>query len=382
MHTIYCIFLILQIRREAHYDDRQSPAIVLNAMYNDYSKHQPMLYALLIYDGFKSGECVPLQYWRANSWLEEVHKEYYVSRLMKLELGTLKTKLPQYVSVTEDSNCKTCLSDLIPVKNNKNEKQYTFGVCVHQGLYGSVEPQKVMEWIEVHRLLGAEVITIYFQDDLVDVYRAIEPYVKEGIVEVLQWRLREPVIRGYTRSHGQSGTIDECAYRNLYKVKYLAMYDIDEFFIPQYDMITWHDMFKKIGELIHLDMYASYAFYNTYFFDSDEHLPEAKLLKAMCPKISMPLLVKRTTRAADPETYDGPKIFFQLQAYEAGQVHFVMVWTEGYKQCYIVPVDVGLSHHYRSTIMSKYYREMVSSVTVMSKYAETLLLALEKRKCL
>ena len=341
-----------------------------------------MLYALLIYEGFKTGECILLKYWRANSWLAEAHQEYYVNRMLRIDLDTLKTKLPQYVSVTEDSNCNTCLSDLIPIKNNKGTKQYKFGVCLHKGLFGSIEPQKVIEWIEVHRILGAEVITIYLQDDLVEVYNAIEPYIKDGTVEVLEWRLREPVIRGYTRDYGQSGTINECAYRNLYKVKYLAMYDIDEFIIPQSDMITWQEMFTNIEKLVQLDKYASYVLYNTNFLDSDKHLPEAELLNSMCPKLSMPLFVKRTDRDAHPQDFRSPKLFYQLHAFETGQVHFVRVWRKGYEQQYYVPADIGLTHHYRSWTESDVKdREVLHDANVMSKYAKAVLQALEKRIC-
>ena len=58
-------------------------------------------------------------------------------------------------------------------------------------------------------------------------------------------------------------------------------------------MITWDDMFKKMGELINLDKYTSYNFYNAYFMDNGKSitLPEAKLLDKMC-KCPVPLFVK------------------------------------------------------------------------------------------
>ena len=41
------------------------------------------------------------------------------------------------------------------------------------------------------------------------------------------------VIPGYTKDWGQSVVITECVYRNMYRVKYLGLYDIDEYIVPQ-----------------------------------------------------------------------------------------------------------------------------------------------------
>ena len=341
----------------------------------------------MIYHGFEVGECLPLPYWRSSGWLNEVRGEYYVTRLMRIDLDTLAVKLPLYVSVTEDSSCRTCLSDLIPVKDNKITKKYTFGACLHDSLYNFHKPQTVIEWIEVHLLLGAEIINIYLQDDLVDVYNAIEPYVKEGLVEVIDWRLKEPIIKGYTRANGQRGVINECLYKNLYSVKYMSFCDVDEYIIPQSDMMTWHDMFKKMRELINLDEYASYTFYNAYFMNNDKSLklPEAKLLDTMCSKVSAPLFIERTTRIAHPEHawHNVPKNIFQLWAVESGNVHMVEMMRKEYKRQYKVPIDVGLSHHYRPYIPQKFVQNLglLHNVTVMSKYAQAVLLNIDKRIC-
>ena len=306
---------------------------------------------------------------------------------MRIGLNTLENELPLYVSVTEDSSCRTCLSDLIPVKDNKITKKYKFGACLHQALFNFHKPQYLLEWIEVHRLLGAEVINIYFQDDLADVYNAIEHYVKEGIVEVFDWRLREPVIHGFTYTYGQQSVATECLYRNLYNVKYMSFHDVDEYIIPQSSMMTWDDMFKKMGELINLDKYASYNFYNAYFMDNDKSitLPEAKLLDKMCPKVSMPLFVKRTSRLAHPDYawHRVPKNIIQLWAVESLQVHHTDTARKGYEKEYKVPVDVGLSHHYRSYVPERYtmFLSVLHNVTVMSKYAQTVLLNISRRMC-
>ena len=342
------------------------------------------MYALLIYDGFEIGLCLKLSYWSTIGTLQERRGEYYGTRLLRLELKAFKTKLPKYMSVTEDSKCKKCLSDLIPVEDTRNRvtKNYTFGACLHNALYNAVDPQRVMEWIEVQRLLGAETITIYFQDDLEDVYNAILPYVREGIIEVYNWGLRPPVIKGDTRAHAQRSVINECVYRNLYSTKYMVLCDIDEYIIPQSDMMTWHDMLKQMGNLTNLDHYASYSFYNTRFFDSKEHLPEAKLLSRMCSNISIPLWVNRTDRLVHPEIEINLKTIYQLQGVKSGNVHNVNTWRKGYMKRYQVPTDVGLLHHYRigpSDMNLKY--ETLHNVTIMSKYAKTVLSRLEKRIC-
>lgn len=48
-------------------------------------------------------------------------------------------------------------------------------------------------------------------------YTIMTPSIKEGIVEVLYWNFKPPLISSYTtKDWGQTGTIKECIYRNLY----------------------------------------------------------------------------------------------------------------------------------------------------------------------
>ena len=43
------------------------------------------------------------------------------------------------------------------------------------------------------------------------------PYIKEGIVEVLDLNFKPPLISSYTtKDWGQAGTVNECIYHNLY----------------------------------------------------------------------------------------------------------------------------------------------------------------------
>ena len=106
------------------------------------------------------------------------------------------------------------------------------------------------------------------------------------------------VIPGYTKDWGQSVVITECVYRNMYRVKYLGLYDIDEYIVPQ--------KVKTILELIYSIEFrskracnaSSYSFENVYYYDRERLLPELSQssLLTECPGMKLPRYYTFTLR--------------------------------------------------------------------------------------
>lgn len=91
-------------------------------------------------------------------------------------------------------------------------------------------------------------------------------YVKKGTVEVVQnWGkgLPEHSILHIT-SDSPLININECVYRNMYRVKYLVFTDLDEFIVPR-KSFGWPGM-MKIENL----KYDTYLFRHSYFLGNDQ----------------------------------------------------------------------------------------------------------------
>ena len=102
-------------------------------------------------------------------------------------------------------------------------------MCLHQHLYDIKDPPILLYWIEFYLVLG-----IYFQNVPEIFYEIMNPCINEGLVAILDWKLKPPVLSGTDITWCQSALINDCIYHNMYRVKYPALMDMDEFVIPQY----------------------------------------------------------------------------------------------------------------------------------------------------
>ena len=131
----------MQIRRLAYYDTRDisNIGIVLISLHDDRKKVKPAVYALLTYStGNKL--CLPLKYWIQSGNVNKATKEDYVNYILRTR-GPVK-EMPLKVSVTNDTKCQTSLSVDIPViGEQQNTNVFTYGVCLHKGLFWLDEPQ-------------------------------------------------------------------------------------------------------------------------------------------------------------------------------------------------------------------------------------------------
>ena len=82
-------------------------------------------------------------------------------------------KFPQLI------DCKE-LSDTIPIKNNRTDKTYTYGVCLHKGLYKLKEPEILVHWVKLNLAFGVEITTIYLQNVSKSYNCMVIPYIERN----------------------------------------------------------------------------------------------------------------------------------------------------------------------------------------------------------
>ena len=75
--------------------------------------------------------------------------------------------------------CKE-LSDTIPIKDNRTDKTYTYGVCLHKDLYKLKEPKMLVHWVKLNLAFEVEIITIYLQNVSESYYSMVIPYIERN----------------------------------------------------------------------------------------------------------------------------------------------------------------------------------------------------------
>ena len=197
---------------------------------------------------------------------------------IKTTFGSLKA--PDSVSLTLDL-CTKLMNNLRVINERPKEKK-KFAVCV-KGLDFLHEDLSVrlVEWIELLNILGAEKIFLYDLEVHPNISKAIKYYVKKGLVELTKLTLpgEQPNLPGFrhlylknkltNKRQNELIPYNDCLYRNLYSYKYLALLDIDEIIMPlKYE--NWSSLMEEVEQIsfkTRNQTKASYNVRNAYFLD-------------------------------------------------------------------------------------------------------------------
>ena len=191
---------------------------------------------------------------------------------------------PASVSMVEKS-CDTPSNNL-RVIYNKPERKKDFAVCV-KGLDFLHEDLSVrlVEWIELISLLGADKIFFYQLQVHPNVTKILDHYQRLGMVHVTPLTLPggQPNVPAFqhmyltkkTNHKRQNELIpyNDCLYKHMYEYEYIALLDVDEVIMPVKDA-TWQDLMKRVLEKalkIRNETRASYNVRNVYFLDDLLH---------------------------------------------------------------------------------------------------------------
>jgi len=120
------------------------------------------------------------------------------------------------------------------------------GLCV-QVAFGDLSPVRLVEWFELQRLLGVELIGVYaaptVSERALDVFRRYAA-ADDGLVELRWTNYMGPVTsEQFNVSNSNqylllgSPVINDCIYRHMYSFRYIGVYDFDEVCLKTYNVM-------------------------------------------------------------------------------------------------------------------------------------------------
>lgn len=101
--------------------------------------------------------------------------------------------------------------------------KYEFGVCA---IFQDEAPY-LREWIEYHKVVGAEHFYLYNNESNDNYLEVLAPYLAEGTVELVDW------IEPDFQFSGQKNAYWNAIQKSQGQVKWLAVIDIDEYLVPK-----------------------------------------------------------------------------------------------------------------------------------------------------
>ncbi|GJQ81775.1 hypothetical protein Trydic_g320 [Trypoxylus dichotomus] len=142
--------------------------------------------------------------------------------------------VPTAVSVV--AKVRQTPSNILAVVNNLNETKPAskMGVCVKALHFDYNKALQLLEFIELHRILGVDHFTFYNHTVGPQVACLLEHYINTGLVTLLPWQLNM-ISQKEIRTEGLFAALNDCLYRSMYKYSHVILIDLDEFIIPRHN---------------------------------------------------------------------------------------------------------------------------------------------------
>ena len=328
----------------AYFDDRQKPQLLLIGAHRG---RQHSLFCQVFYDiGEKA--CLPITVKHYTGDKSVDHVDFHPYRYICL----LQRKIaPVFVLVFADQECTVTWGNqtLIPVASERPKNRKRFGLCVGSPVFRRTNVEEIVHVIEGNRVLGSEWFTIYIQDTAVDTVRALKSVYEElGQGEVIDtWASEgEPSPWFY---NGQILALNDCLYRNMFRVQYLVTTDLDELIVPERSL-SWHQMMAEIdvsGE------YGAFRFRHRTYVPSNEFqistLVSANVSQCSDGRVlTVPRCLEYNKKATPilPSKRRCKHILKPTFVNSIG-IHHVSEFHVGKLRFLLVPIEIGLLRHYR-----------------------------------
>ena len=331
----------------AFYDDRPKgghlPSLRLLTV-SDVS-HKSKLYCYVWYPGIKNpyiarGSLYTINWIRKNPRDIAKHlpsKGFFVEYVISCQLSTNQS-FPSHVSVVVDA-CTT--SDvLVPVTvPHKPEHTIDFGVCVAAS-YGKVDTAIMVEWFELHKILGIKEFNIYNVSMSESMKDVLQYYTSTGDLTLHHMSPIIPKNDDLTAYMNSLPTLNHCFFSNMYRYKHVVIVDFDEFITPKEDRdINYSVLVDTIKQLYHsTNNWTSLVFYNEFFlydYPPDKDYPKY-----------LPVLQQRLHYATSPaykysKSISNPQTCLIVSNHQCVKAFpNVPPWT-------VVSAKIATSHHYR-----------------------------------
>ncbi|XP_065349856.1 uncharacterized protein LOC135945862 [Cloeon dipterum] len=229
-----------------------------------------------------------IQYLFRDEWgfYHEEHKPYMLSCMVPPDF---QGSVPDSVSLVE-SPCENATNNLRVIDNRAKGEKEDFVVCV-KCLNFKHRPDiavRLVEWIELLKILGANKIVFYSLQVNSDISKVLRHYQETWNVEVVQTSLPGtlPNVPDFMYAYLSNNIgkqcfqdlidYNDCFYKNFNLYNFAVLIDIDEVIMPVGSIRTWKDLLAKVPLLKkHKPSDAhGYSLNNVYFMDDKERFQD------------------------------------------------------------------------------------------------------------
>ena len=255
-----------------------------------------------------------------------------------------------------------------------DEERMEFGVCVSV-VYKHLDPYRLVEWLEMQRILGVGKIFIYNSSIGFQESRVLWDYQDEGFVEVHQIPPIQKLIDGQSERVGDRRArqvlgLNDCMFRNMFQFKYMCGIDTDEFIMPQ---VTFN--LSSLLRAIHHDRAPKLNSYHigTYMFETVNFLSEPGYDPR--PDLSKPWYTHYLRyRFGLPVHSSGihAKIIFNPRACKALFVHRCSELQRSFVKVIVKDTTALLNHHKTTYCTDRRLRRLPDNRLCLSPHLRSL----------
>eukprot|EP00090_Calanus_glacialis_P008335 TRINITY_DN16646_c0_g1_i9.p1 TRINITY_DN16646_c0_g1~~TRINITY_DN16646_c0_g1_i9.p1 ORF type:complete len:556 (-),score=113.80 TRINITY_DN16646_c0_g1_i9:55-1611(-) len=364
----------------AFYDDREKPLVRIIA--TTKTKKSEKVWCQLYYEGKE-----PVLIQAGINVIRENWNLPYSAAFVTCDLFNRSSRQylrpPKSVSILSKTNWSA--SNQLPVHYSSSgihgpSNTSSIGVCVKPIHFKYNKTLEILQFIELNRILGVTRFTLYNNSMSEEVSCLLSDYIKEGVVEVLPWKL-DMDSQKEIRTEGLFAALNDCLYRNMNSFKYLMMIDLDELIIP-YQNMTLVNMLTDLGtrdliqagKAVSPSQVSSYSFQNAFFYLQWTNDPTF----LTNPPLTA-LLKTRRRQKLHPPKQRSKYICLPSSVKEAGN-HFIWEFKRG--KTLNVPPSYGFLHHYRVCEFGGddcVKNDFVEDVRIPTTYGLTLLTNVRQR---
>jgi hypothetical protein len=235
--------------------------------------------------------------------------------------------------------------------------------------YGNIDKSRLIEWLEMQRILGADLVVIYnhslssssaavlrsYSDTPGEIGRPSVSRADQLHVEVRQSHdFLPPRLAAQSFLLHMSPVINDCMYRHHGLFRYFAVIDLDEVIVPR----TGHRRLPDLLASLSASRVGAFVFRNAYFFldfqSAESSFKESRELLEKA--LSVYQTARRRLRPSPPQY--SVKSIVDSDACVAMHNHYCWTFTTGFlhpqHREVAVPVDVALMHHYKRCHFDEY----------------------------
>ncbi|MPC76036.1 hypothetical protein E2C01_070437 [Portunus trituberculatus] len=196
-----------------------------------------------------------------------------------LECGVPSKLMPQSVSLVQRS-CDQPTNNLRVIHNlPTGDRKADFAVCVKGMRFIKDESVRLVEWLELNFLLGANKIYLYEIETHPNISKVLKHYENRGKIDVKKFSqpgeipnllgLEEFFFRKHysTKCAAENLMYNDCLYRNINRYKFVAVVDIDEVLMPKVRS-SWKEILESVAPGVLSGKghkWSSFAHYMVYF---------------------------------------------------------------------------------------------------------------------